>query len=48
MTQKDERITIRLTPAQREKLERIAASQGRTPSNLIRLWLDGLKEDKKE
>lgn len=45
MTQKDERLTIRITPAQREKLEHIAAFHDRPVSWVIRQWIDNAPDD---
>lgn len=51
MTQKEERLTIRITPAQREKLERIAALHDRPVAWVVRQWIDNaapvIKEGKK-
>lgn len=43
----DQRIYIRVTEEQRAKLEREAARQGRTVSNLVKFWIDSIEEEKK-
>lgn len=42
-----ERIEVRLTKAQRDKLERIAAADDRTASQVIRRLLDKSEEPRK-